>query len=111
MALLANPASKVLLKKVAFNFGLAIVEKVSSYFLERIKESGDSRNSTAKHEEGICPICQEKLKLDYLRKPKGEQKDDIEFGIFMLQSCEHKFHYRCLQRFRLICKDCPVCSL
>ena len=119
MALLAVTTSKFLFKTVAINICLLIAERASSYFFKRFKKSRNSRNSTAKHEkkpgivveEGICPICQKELKLDYSQKPEGEKKDDIELGIFMLQSCEHKFHYKCFQRFRLICKDCPVCSL
>ena len=108
--LLTNPISKTLL----ISGGMYLTEKISLYVLKSFKSSRESRRLKSNCEEKcdsgeigeeVCPVCVKKLEFE------DAEPDDIEFGIFIYPKCKHKYHYKCLRKWRLIYKKCAVCNV
>ena len=116
-ALLTNSIARNLLISV----GLYVAEKTTVYAFNCYKRSKNSTksNEKSKCEEGVsgedfCPICREKFENENENgqvPPNDDQSDDFDKGIFVLHHCKHKFHYKCLLKWRLIYKKCAVCGL
>lgn len=122
-ALLANPIAR----NVLITAGIFVAEKTTLYIVQRFKRSREAKINAKLSskldgvEEGetgeeICPICRQKLEVennneqDPCQEPQ-DGEEDIDNGTFILPQCKHKFHYKCLRKWRLIYKKCAVCSL